>query len=378
MIPPAAPGSLGDEAMVVATIDAIRARFAGHIGLLRYRGGLDYPVQVDARLDLSRYFLQGGARGDELRLLAALFRYRHVALLGADVLDGFYSDDAVRLRLRLVELAAQAGACTTVLGFSLNAQPTAGAAALLRALPASVLLLARDRKSQQRLSSIVGRPVECVADTAFLLAPDTTDPRGDEIARWATGVRARGGRVVGVNLSAIAMEAAGLKRAAIVQVAHDTLERLVAARPATALLLIPHDMRGDASDVNLLRQLAARLERPAFDVRFLVPPLTARLVKRVCASVDLVWTGRMHVAIAALGQGVPIVAHEYQGKFAGLFADLGLENMLWDTDREPLPAPLTALLVEALDRADALKASIAPKRTALTARAARNIDLLRL
>ena len=324
--------------MVVATVEAIRRDFSGRIGIVRYRKDREFPVASDATVDLSRYFAHGGARQDELRMLLALLSYRTVALLGADVLDGFYSDDAVRLRLRLVDLAAQAGANTVVLGFSFNATPSSRAVEMLSALPRSVRLLARDGRSHERLSRTTGREVERVADAAFLLCSEPGSARAIELHAWAGAVRERGGRVLGVNLSAVAMEAARLSPAAAIEIAARALQRVVAQRPQTALVLIPHDVRGTDSDVRLLTELFERLEPfvGEQDRLLLASPLSARFVKDACACFDLVWTGRMHLAIAALGQGVPTIAHEYQGKFGGLFHDLGLTSMLWPPTGTPL------------------------------------------
>jgi polysaccharide pyruvyl transferase WcaK-like protein len=47
--------------------------------------------------------------------------------------------------------------------------------------------------------------------------------------------------------------------------------------------------------------------------------------KAIAGAVDLVLTGRMHFAIAALGQGTPPVSVVYQGKFEGLMQHFGLE-----------------------------------------------------
>lgn len=374
LIPPAAPGSLGDEAMVVATCEAIRARVPVPLGVVRYRSDADFPVRADRTLDLSRYFAQGGARGEELRFLCALLRYRSVALLGADVLDGYYSDDAVRLRLRLVELSARAGARTSVLGFSFNAAPSTKAREMIRALPGSVCMFARDSCSLQRLSAVTRGQPERVADTAFLLTPDNDDPRAEALALWAEAIHARGGRVLGVNLSAVAMSAASLSVEATLAVARDALKRVLEMRPQTGLMLIPHDSRGNTSDVALLRQLAQMLASDITGIKLLVSPLSARFVKRACACTDVVWTGRMHLAIAALGQGVPVVAHEYQDKFSGLFSDFGLDELVWPPQRTPTPAGIADLLVATLDRADELRHRVAARLPVQRALAQRNID----
>jgi polysaccharide pyruvyl transferase WcaK-like protein len=362
--------------MVVAACEALRAHSRAKIGLVRYPGVRDYPVVSDATMDLSRYFNQGGARGEELRLLVALFGYRSVALLGADVLDGFYSDDAVRLRLRLVELAAKAGTRTCVLGFSFNGAPTDGARARMAALPGNVVTLARDRLSHARLGALRAGALEQAADVAFLLQTGQPDVRAVDLAQWSAAVHARGGRVLGVNLCAMAMGAAGLTPDASVALAHAVLTRLRERYPLLGLLLIPHDVRGDPSDVKLLELLARRLGLDDDDLRMLEPPLSARVVKQTCACIDVAWTGRMHFAIAALGQGVPVVAHEYQDKFAGLFADFGLEDRVWPSCRQPTSDAIADLLSDTLEHAVPLRAQIAARLPLQRCLAERNIRAL--
>jgi polysaccharide pyruvyl transferase WcaK-like protein len=41
-------------------------------------------------------------------------------------------------------------------------------------------------------------------------------------------------------------------------------------------------------------------------------------MKAICASLDLVITGRMHLSIAGLGEGTPVGCIVYQDKFEGL------------------------------------------------------------
>ncbi len=50
------------------------------------------------------------------------------------------------------------------------------------------------------------------------------------------------------------------------------------------------------------------------------------MIKAVLAAVDLVVTGRLHVAILAMGAGRPALSFGYQGKFEGLYQLLGLAD----------------------------------------------------
>ncbi len=53
-------------------------------------------------------------------------------------------------------------------------------------------------------------------------------------------------------------------------------------------------------------------------------------LKAIAGEVNLILTGRMHLAIAALGQGVPPLCVVYQGKFEGLMAHFELDGLMLD------------------------------------------------
>ena len=50
----------------------------------------------------------------------------------------------------------------------------------------------------------------------------------------------------------------------------------------------------------------------------------ASQLKGLCGLFDALISSRMHLAIAALGREVPVMAATYQGKFEGLFLHFGL------------------------------------------------------
>ncbi|MGY3461129.1 polysaccharide pyruvyl transferase WcaK-like protein [Bradyrhizobium sp. LM3.4] len=94
-------------------------------------------------------------------------------------------------------------------------------------------------------------------------------------------------------------------------------------------LLLAHDYRPEIADDNCLRPLADRLrDRLGEHVHHVDQVLSASEIKAVVGLVDGVVTGRMHLAIAALGQGTPVAAITYQDKFQGLFAHFGVSESL--------------------------------------------------
>lgn len=58
------------------------------------------------------------------------------------------------------------------------------------------------------------------------------------------------------------------------------------------------------------------------------PPLNAWELKHLAGMVDLVLTGRMHLAIAALGMGTPPLCVAYMNKFEGLFQLFDIDGLV--------------------------------------------------
>jgi polysaccharide pyruvyl transferase WcaK-like protein len=106
--------------------------------------------------------------------------------------------------------------------------------------------------------------------------------------------------------------------------AAQTIGRLINERDAT-VVLVPHDFRPHASDPSMLADIYSQLPEDARGRVLLAQgPYAAADVKQLCVHFDFVLTGRMHLMIAALGRDVPVLAMEYQGKFAGALAHFGL------------------------------------------------------
>jgi polysaccharide pyruvyl transferase WcaK-like protein/glycosyltransferase involved in cell wall biosynthesis len=272
--------------------------------------------------------------------------------LGADVIDGHYSEVGSLRRVSLVRLAAELGLDASILGFSFNESPSELVVEALRDLPASVRLNARDPKSHARLLERVGRPVDLVADLAFGLSPASElEPGEQEIVDWVRVHQTRGQRVVGLNVSDRAFKSTGhVDVSQAIEAYASALTDLLERRPEVSIIGIPHDYRraaGEMSDPELLVAIADKVRTARRD-RILVPELrlSAPFVKRVAGEVDAVLSGRMHLVIAALGQGTPASGLSYQGKLTGLYSHFELP----DLGVEPAEALTKAGLRHAFDR----------------------------
>jgi len=332
VIPPSPPGSLGDEAMLTATIQTLRKDGFSNIGLISYDPSKGrYSKHVNETIDLHRYFNNDSWK-DRFRFALAVTRYQRFYCLGADVLDGYYSDHESCQRIHLVSLAAKTGAHTTILGFSMNNHPTPASIQALTELPRGVRLCSRDPVSMKRLVHYVKRPIELVSDVAFLLRPVKDSQVVTRVLHWVHGQKAMGHLVIGVNANTLCLrDMHGHSHEETVRVHADTLRKLFSQDNRFSFLLIPHDFRGKYSDITLAVALLKALPVEMKPYCTCVPtPCTATDIKSICGTLDFVLCGRMHLAIACLGQGTPVACISYQGKFEGLFQHFDLEGMTLD------------------------------------------------
>jgi len=265
LLPPARPGSLGDEAMMGVCMAELKRQGQG-VGIVDFTEGDRWPDEPPGaeHVDLSAFF--GRAYFRSLPgVIAVLRRYDRVWCLGADVMDGHYSPVAAFRRVTLLRLAAELGLDVTALGFSFNDEPSPLVVDALRTLPASVRLCARDPVSQARLIKHLGRPIDAVADLAFGLKPEP-HPDDDESALlgWVAARHAEGDIILGLNVSLRAFQSTtGASVDEVVTAYASALSSLFRERSDVSVVAIPHDYRtsrSDTSDDVILRAIADRLE----------------------------------------------------------------------------------------------------------------------
>ena len=311
-------------------------------------------------------------------LLSALQRFQPDAflMLGADIMDGFYSPLYAARRLVIADLLARRGIRTSVLGFSFNRRPARQLIGLFDAVGSAVTLNIRDAASLARFSAQSRAPARLVADVAFLLRPDSASSSVVEVRQWAARQRAQGRRVIGFNVHPMlfsgAADASAVPR--LIENSASVLAQLL-ARAAISLVLIPHDYRGKLGDDECLRPLNSAL-RSLYADRVIYPnqPLSAAELKGLVGELDGVVTGRMHLAIAALGMGVPAAGIAYQDKFQGLFQHFGFsERMVLQAADALRPEPLTAALNDFLEELPQLRRQVGAKLEGVRSAARQNL-----
>ena len=166
-------------------------------------------------------------------------------------------------------------------------------------------------------------------DVAFLLEPQQPQNDPQDIFKWVQSRKAAGDSVVGINLHAhLLKHTPGLTMDQLMKASVQAILNVALAQPCS-FLLIPHDTRNGSNDEDILRQMEDKL-KPSLGVRIALAPgaLHADEIKALVGLVDVVLTGRMHLAIAALGQSVPIGVITYNGKFEGLVEHFHLPEWL--------------------------------------------------
>jgi polysaccharide pyruvyl transferase WcaK-like protein len=189
-------------------------------------------------------------------------------------------------------------------------------------------ILVRDPVSYERFVQNVrlknGHAATLVADIAFNLKPRIT-PRVQTELDWMAEQRAAGHFVLGFNLHTMLVKKASLP--SLIETTIAQLRGFMAAHPQVALALVPHDYRAGGG-AGVLKQIAEALASGGGRVRLVTPVFSAEELKALTGGLDVLFTSRMHLGIAALGMGKPISAFAYQGKFVGLFRHVGLPEEL--------------------------------------------------
>lgn len=375
-LPPDDPGSLGDEAMLAASMKRLAQQGIKHIGIVNVKSSVAWENldSIAETINLRNYFVHNSWKA-RFRFVQMISRYDRFYCVGADVMDGFYSDNRTLRFIELVAIAAKTGANATILGFSFNEKPTPNAVRALANLPACVRICSRDPVSYQRLTQHLQRPVDLVADVAFLLEPAQNSDLAMGVSTWVRQQQNSKRVVIGVNANSLHLKSLpqfGFDD--LIRLYADALIELFSNQPSISFLMIPHDFRGEESDVSLAEAILERLPIEMKPYCMQVPtPCSAAEIKYMCADLDLVFTGRMHLAIACLGQGVPVVGLTYQGKFEGLFDHFNLQGMTIAPEKAFQPGNLATFLAGAIAKRENTRQRIQSKLQSVNELAALNL-----
>lgn len=321
ILPPSDLGSIGDDAILTGYLTGL-GQEKRCVWMISY--GRDflkyYSDYVGEVLDLKDYFSANSLR-PLFSFIKKLGKTSSFVFLAADVLDGYYSGEKTLKRLRLVELAARMGVKSGVINFSFNSSPDPEVVNFLKKMHPSVYMIARDAVSRERAEKLLQRDVHLSCDAAFLLKPQAGSLGGSEALQWLEEERTKGLDIVGVNINWQSFSyVTGASVDSLVRLYKESLVRFLSNNPNTAVIFLPHDSRGENSDFVLTREIMNLMGKDFSERMRCIPDnLRSFEVKHLCSFISLCFTGRLHLAIACLGQGKPVAAINYQDKAEGVF-----------------------------------------------------------
>ena len=303
-------GNIGDQAL----FESFLANVPGEvIAVCEFDNSFVVPPEHAHRVTILALenLIYGWGTG-HLRDLWALGRAirgaESVWITGADIMDGAYNQRLssngwmIAIAARLLNTPAR------ILGFSWNSHPDGGILRLARhAGRLGVVSLARDPQSLARLAHDRVEGLEQVADMAFSLGKPQPLPSAFEerFAAWRNPAL----KLALVNISALvgARENLDDDHRSVVNDLRDAGYQVV---------VVPHVIRDKNDDLAASDRVLSGREFD--DVLRLQELLAPRQIAQLASRADLVFTGRMHLAVLALGQGVPAIVMSTQGKVAGL------------------------------------------------------------
>lgn len=300
-----------------------------------------------------------------------------IFVVGADLIDGHYGEIWSAKLLIAADIAARMGIPVSMLGFSFNGRPSVLIVEILNELHRDVILNVRDQISLERLRHFTTAGGSIVADSAFMLRAET-DSFVEATARWVGQRRGVGRRVVAFNIHPMLFPQASRQQIdALTAKSIDALFEVSQLR-SVAWLLLPHDYRDKLADSICLKPIMKRLApRLGDDIRYFEGEHTASVLKGVAGTLDGIVTGRMHLAIAGLGQGVPAAGLTYQDKFEGLFCHFEISGEFLLSSSAVLEGSnLRDLLLRFYDKIPLLRESVMCRLPTVIAMSKRNFGIL--
>jgi polysaccharide pyruvyl transferase WcaK-like protein len=321
-------GSRGDEAMMLAMIQSIRAKNPDAIISLLTYADFKHPILLEYEIKVIPQW--ANPSWSLANILEVCSHFDSIMIVGADTMDGHYSLlNSSRLWV-VADSVARLGKKSTILGFSFNSTPALKIIKLIRKVSPHVTVLLRDPVSHQRFEKMTGRQAKCAADAAFQLHESEAIPQMDRLLRWIDEAKASGSKVIGFNVHPMLFDMSDpAVKSQFIQDCAKALLRAMAEH-AISVLLISHDFRGsDEADLGMLERIYATVKSEAGNRIYLDRhPYSATELKFIAGNMDAVFSARMHLCIATLGMKKPVGVLTYQGKFEGLFSYFKLPGEL--------------------------------------------------
>lgn len=347
-------GSFGDVAMISGLTSTVSHKYESAKFLIigNNEDSIFIPFYGDINVTPAWLGIRGAVNFAKL-----LDQCQAVFGIGADVLDGKYDEWHTLKFCEYLNFSAKYKVPTSITGFSFNRNPNPASVVALANLNGNIPINVRDEFSLARFHKFVKRSGRLCADIAFLMPPDLSTPH-DKVDFIELQRRKRR-KLIGINLNFHALQLGNSTRE-IEAFTSLFSERLIkfGTDHCISIVLIPHDVKATSGDLTLLNAIFLKTSQSGFLHLDLCAAANPAMVKNLCSDLDLVITGRMHLAIAALGVGTPVLCLAYQDKFEGLLSHFGLDEHFLVQPEECLNDVLFSKALDILERNVALKRHI--------------------
>lgn len=324
-------GSRGDEAMLTAVIQQYCSRYPGIPIDIIAEGdlGMNYIEKLNFEGVTPRRFWENAYPLERIYTSCMALNPSHVVVLGADCMDGFYAPNLSLMLLALHDLFSRSsGVESRLMGFSFNAHPSRLMTWAFKHASHDTKFNLRDAISLERFMRTTDIKAGLVADSAFMLRPDSDFAGYRELEQWIAIRRAQGTiHIIGMNFHPMLRTYNGaddIKKDALILARN--VEQILKENPNLDFVFIPHDDRSRLTDNLMLGTMAEYIRQKGLGNRvyYRKEVYRAPQLKALCRLLDGLVSSRMHLAIAALGQGKSVLAASYQGKFEGLYQHFSL------------------------------------------------------
>lgn len=369
--------SRGDEAMLVAVVSKFKAQNSNFKCAILVEKNIEESVATRLEsmgIEPIKSWVYPWQLSQQVKYLSC---FDALFCIGADVMDGYYSAIKSLRMWMCADVMAQMGKPSTVGGFSFNEKPSQYVVEfIVNHISSKVNICLRDPVSYRRFEKKCGVKACLVADNAFMLEAQVTENYTQNAVDWSEKKQQQGRRVCALNLHPILIKNRNpdvINQLVISAV--DTVRTLI-EDDSVSFVLLPHDFRdSNTGDLWFLGEVYNALPELTEDLFFVTQEIPATDIKYIASKMELVVTGRMHLAIGALGKGTPIMGVTYQGKFEGLIEHFGLSEDLLATPQSLLnPQYFTEFFRYGLEQSSALKNIVASELPRVKVKSYKNIS----
>ncbi|MBN9581026.1 MAG: glycosyltransferase, partial [Afipia sp.] len=327
-VSPAAPGGKGDEGMLLGVLQILGDL---PVCLLNPEEG---PLWNDVLHKTGKFSSLTEHQGAFTSFLQHIRPTDTVLILGADVIDGTYGLEPALHRLDFLKEALARGA-RGVVACSFRSNVDQEILDRFEGLPAAHIFL-RDVQSLENFISQVRSDAAFFPDLSYYAAPSEDRIRAANIRLepWLSQARARDGKIVGLNFGehmfrSFSEEHTDVARQVLVE---RVIGEILKVIPNAYFVLISNDNRrwpNFISDADYQHLAAAELALRFGSDRFTIYDTYLSYLDNIAVMrfLDLVITGRMHLAHAAVRQGtIPLIVmgsghgHTSINKMLGMYA----------------------------------------------------------